>query len=246
MKLIRYPFLIIPVLLLLLSNSSSSLNEEQASKHISLSPLPGTSNEKGLLHFTKLYDQWNLQAAGLSKEAFEMAWKGYSVLDEKNSLTKNNLLTIIDYSKPSTEKRLFVLDMTTGEVLFNSLVAHGRRSGQNYATDFSNKEDSHQSSLGFYVTLNTYFGENGYSLKLKGCETGINDKAYNRAIVMHGADYVSEKFIRQNGYLGRSYGCPAVPKEVSKKIIDVIKEGSCMFLYYPSKKYSIQSKILNS
>jgi len=246
MKLIRYPFLIIPVFLLLLSNSSSSLNEEQASKHISLSPSPGTPNEKGRLNFTELYDKWNLETTGLSKEAFEMAQKGYIALEEKHVLTKSNLLTIVDYSKPSTQKRLFVLDMTTGEVLFNSLVAHGRRSGQKYATDFSNKEDSHKSSLGFFVTLNTYFGENGYSLKLKGCETGINDKAYNRAIVMHGADYVSEKFIRQNGYLGRSHGCPAVPREISKKIIDIIKGGSCMFLYYPSEKYNTQSKILNS
>lgn len=245
MKLIRYPILFIPVLVLLLANSSSSVHEVQKD-HILFSPLPGQLNEKGLLNSTELYDKWNLGTTGLSKEAFEMAQKGYAILDEKHTLTKNNLLTIVDYSKPSTQKRLFVLDMTTGEMLFNSLVAHGRKSGQNYATDFSNKQDSHKSSLGFYVTLNTYFGENGYSLKLKGCETGINDKAYNRAIVIHGADYVSEKFILQNGYLGRSYGCPAVPKELSKKIIDVIKGGSCMFLYYPSNKYSNQSKILNS
>ena len=183
----------------------------------------------------ELFDKWKLEASGLSREAFEMAEKGYAVLDEKHLLNKSNLLTIVDYSKASTQKRLFVLDMTTGEVLINSLVAHGRRSGQNYATDFSNKEESHKSSLGFYVTLNTYVGENGYSLKLKGCETGINDKAYDRAIVLHGADYVSEKFIQQNGYLGRSYGCPAVPKAINKKLIDVIRGGSCMFLYYPSK-----------
>lgn len=244
MKLIRYPFLFIPVLLLLLANSSSSLYEERMGAHVLLSPLPDKSDAG--LNSTELYDKWNLEATGLSKEAFEMAQKGFTTLEGKHFLTKNNLLTIVDYSKPSTQKRLFVLDMTTGEMLFNSLVAHGRNSGQNYATVFSNKEDSHKSSLGFFVTLNTYFGENGYSLKLKGCETGINDKAYDRAIVMHGADYVSEKFIQQNGYLGRSHGCPAVPRGISKKIIDIIKGGSCMFLYYPSEKYSIQSKILNS
>ena len=245
MKLIRHAFAFIPVLLLL-ANSSSSLYEKQTDKYVLSFALISATNEKTLLNSTELFDKWNLETTGLSKDAFEMAQKGYANLDEKHLLMKNNLLTIIDYSKPSTQKRLFVLDMTTGEILFNSLVAHGRKSGENYATDFSNKEDSHKSSLGFYVTLNTYVGENGYSLKLKGCETGINDRAYSRAIVLHGADYVSEKFIRQNGYLGRSYGCPAVPKALSKKIIDVIKGGSCMFLYYPSKKYCNQSKILNS
>lgn len=246
MKLIRYPFVFIPVVLLLLSNSTSSLNEKQTGAHILSSSLINESNKNIDLNAAILFDKWNLAASGLSKDAFEMAQKGYITLDEKHLLTKNNLLTIIDFSKASTQKRLFVLDMSTGEMLFNSLVAHGRKSGENFATDFSNKEESHKSSLGFYVTLNTYVGENGYSLKLKGCETGINDKAYNRAIVLHGADYVSEKFIQQNGYLGRSYGCPAVPKVLSKKIIDVIKGGSCMFLYYPSKNYSNQSKILNS
>lgn len=245
MKLIRFAFAFFPALLLL-ANSSSSLHEKQNDKYILSSSLVNVDNEKTGLNPPELFDKWKLEASGLSREAFEMAQKGYAVLDEKHLLNKSNLLTIVDYSKASTQKRLFVLDMTTGEVLINSLVAHGRRSGQNYATDFSNKEESHKSSLGFYVTLNTYVGENGYSLKLKGCETGINDKAYDRAIVLHGADYVSEKFIQQNGYLGRSYGCPAVPKAISKKLIDVIRGGSCMFLYYPSKNYSNQSKLLNS
>ena len=245
MKLIRFAFAFFPALLLL-ANSSSSLYEKQNDKYILSSSLVNVDNEKTGLNPPELFDKWKLEASGLSREAFEMAQKGYAVLDEKHLLNKSNLLTIVDYSKASTQKRLFVLDMTTGEMLINSLVAHGRRSGQNYATDFSNKEESHKSSLGFYVTLNTYVGENGYSLKLKGCETGINDKAYDRAIVLHGADYVSEKFIQQNGYLGRSYGCPAVPKVISKKLIDVIRGGSCMFLYYPSKNYSNQSKLLNS
>ncbi len=245
MKLIRFAFAFFPALLLL-ANSSSSLYEKQNDKYILSSSLVNVDNEKTGLNPPELFDKWKLETSGLSREAFEMAQKGYAVLDEKHLLNKNNLLTIVDYSKASTQKRLFVLDMATGEVLINSLVAHGRRSGQNYATDFSNKEESHKSSLGFYVTLNTYVGENGYSLKLKGCETGINDKAYDRAIVLHGADYVSEKFIQQNGYLGRSYGCPAVPKVISKKLIDVIRGGSCMFLYYPSKNYSNQSKLLNS
>lgn len=136
--------------------------------------------------------------------------------------------------------------MATGKILFNSLVAHGRNSGVDRATNFSNSGASYKSSLGFFITLDTYKGSNGYSMKLKGCEYGINNNALNRAIVMHGADYVSENFIRRNGYLGRSHGCPAVPADLSKKIIDVIKNGSCMFLYYPSKTYINRSKILNS
>ncbi|HMI78333.1 MAG TPA: murein L,D-transpeptidase catalytic domain family protein, partial [Ferruginibacter sp.] len=175
-----------------------------------------------------------------------MAQKGYAKLAAKHLLRNTDLLTIIDYSKPSTQKRLFVLDMSSGKILFNSLVAHGRNSGQNFARTFSNQQRSFKTSPGFYITGDTYNGGNGYSLRLKGCEKGVNDKAYSRAIVFHGADYVSEDFIRKNGYLGRSYGCPVVPKELNKKIIDVIKDGSCMFLYAPLKNYSSRSKILNS
>lgn len=192
------------------------------------------------------YAEWNLTAAGLAKQVFEDAVKGYNYLLEKKLLKNTQILTIVDYSKPSSQKRLFVIDMNNGQVLFNTLVAHGRNSGYDYATDFSNKESSHKTSLGFFVTLNTYNGGNGYSLKLQGCEKGINDKALERAIVVHGADYVTERFAQNNGYLGRSHGCPAVPEKISKKIIDVIKNGSCLFLYHPTKKYTTVSKILNS
>jgi hypothetical protein len=135
--------------------------------------------------------------------------------------------------------------MQTGRIIFRTLVAHGRNSGYVYATSFSNDEASYKSSLGFYITRGTYTGINGYSLKLEGCEKGINDHALNRAIVMHGADYASEEFLQQNGYLGRSHGCPALPSTLSKKIIDKIKNGSCMFLYYPSKAYIDRSTILD-
>jgi hypothetical protein len=136
--------------------------------------------------------------------------------------------------------------MNSGKILFNTLVAHGRNSGLEYATAFSNQQESHKTSLGFFITLNTYNGGNGYSLKLKGCEKGINDKALERAIVMHGADYANENFIQHNGYLGRSYGCPAVPEKINKELINAIKNGSCMFLYHSTKKYTTVSKILNS
>ncbi|NOT91884.1 MAG: murein L,D-transpeptidase catalytic domain family protein [Ferruginibacter sp.] len=201
---------------------------------------------KTLPSFVDCYSEWNLTSAGLSKEAFTDAVKGYNYLQSKQLLNNTGVLTIVDYSKPSSQKRLYVLDMNSGKVLFNTLVAHGRNSGLEYATNFSNKEESHQTSLGFFVTQNTYNGGNGYSLKLKGCEKGINDKATERAIVMHGAQYADERFLQNNGYLGRSYGCPAVPEKINKKIIDAIKNGSCMFLYHPTKRYTTVSKILNS
>jgi L,D-transpeptidase catalytic domain len=244
MKLIRYSPAFIPVFLLLLANSSSSLYEKEINKAVVSSSVAIV--EKTILNSAELFDKWNLNAAGLSKEAFEMATKGFTQLADKHLLLNSSLLTIIDFSKPSTQKRLYVLDMVTGKVLFNSLVAHGRNSGCNFAKAFSNKQESYKSSLGFYTTLNTYNGTHGYSLKLKGFEKGINDNAYSRAIVLHGADYVSETFVQRNGYLGRSEGCPAVPKELSKDIIDIIKGGSCIFLYYPSKIYYSRSKILNS
>jgi hypothetical protein len=191
------------------------------------------------------YDEWKLANMNISKDLFNYAVKGYQYLAKKNILRNTDILTIADMSKPSSEKRLFVLNVNTGEVLFKTLVAHGRNSGHEYAKKFSNGKSSYASSLGFYVTTDTYFGKHGYSLRLQGCEKGFNDNANRRAIVVHGASYVSESFIEQNGYLGRSQGCPAVPEELSKKIIDVIKNGSCLFVYSPLKKYLKQSNILN-
>ncbi len=204
------------------------------------------SNDALFLNADHLYKSWDLASAGLSEEAFEYALKGYDYLSKTNLLIKKNILSIVDFSKVSSKKRLFVLDITTGKILFSTLVAHGHNSGNEYASRFSNLPESHQSSLGFYVTLGTYMGGNGYSLKLQGCEKGINDRALERAIVMHGAKYVSDAFIDSRGFLGRSYGCPSIPTEVSKDIIDVIKNGSCLFLYHPSKNYIENSKIINS
>jgi len=192
------------------------------------------------------YEEWNLSNRDISKELFDYAVKGYEYLAAKNALHNTDIISIADLSKPSTQKRLYVINVKTGEVLFQTLVAHGRNSGQEYATNFSNSASSFESSLGFYITTNTYVGKHGYSLRLNGCEKGINDNACKRAIVVHGANYVSESFIHQNGLLGRSLGCPAIPVELSKKIINVIKNGSCFFVYSPSKKYLAQSDILNN
>jgi hypothetical protein len=195
--------------------------------------------------YSGLYSSLNLGAAGLSENAFAMAVKGLDYCKAKGWASKQHIITVIDFSRPSTQKRLFVIDVAQGKLLLQSLVAHGKNSGEKYASRFSNKEASHQSSLGMYVTLGTYLGKHGYSLKLKGCESGINDKAYNRDIVMHGAEYVSDAFIAARGFLGRSEGCPAVPKKMNQKIIDYIKGGSCLFMYHPSPAYKKKSKILN-
>lgn len=234
--------MLLPALLLMANTSSSTL----IGKTISAKPEHSSLATVAVKAAADYYATWNLSAAGISLEVFSEAIKGYNYLQGKKLLHNTNVLTIVDYSKPSSQKRLYVLDMNEGKILFNTLVAHGRNSGLEYATNFSNSESSHKTSLGFFITMNTYTGGNGYSLKLQGCEKGINDKALERAIVVHGAEYADENFLHSNGFLGRSYGCPAVPEKVSKKIIDTIKNGSCMFLYHPTKKYTAVSKILNS
>lgn len=239
MRLIRIATAVLAAPLIMASTSAPVILH----KHIIT---PTVNTNAAITVYAECYSEWNLTASGLSKSAFEYAIKGYQQLLAKNKLQKTNVITIVDYSLPSTQKRLYVLDMTEGKILFHSLAAHGRNSGQLYASNFSNKPSSFKTSLGFFVTGSTYMGGNGYSLKLNGCEKGINDKALERAIVMHGADYVDDNFAAQNGYLGRSHGCPAVPQNISKKIIDVIKNGSCVFLYHPEKNYTTHSKILNS
>lgn len=193
-----------------------------------------------------IYDTLHLLQAGLQEEAFELAYEGYYKLLEQGRMLKKDVLTIADFSKPSSEKRLFVIDMEEGKILFQTLVAHGRKSGLIYATEFSNKPESNKSSLGFYLTMQTYYGGKGYALKLQGLEKGINDNAFERAIVLHGSDYVTSQFANSNGYLGRSLGCPAVPTKQTKAIINSIKNGSLLFIYHPTEEYKTKSTILNS
>ncbi|MBW6460816.1 MAG: murein L,D-transpeptidase catalytic domain family protein [Bacteroidales bacterium] len=161
------------------------------------------------------------------------------------SASKDEIITIIDYTRPSSEKRLFVINLRNKKLLFHTLVSHGRNSGNLECTHFSNRPGSFQSSPGFYLTAETYSGRNGYSLRLDGMEPGINDQARARAIVIHGADYVSQRFVDDHGYLGRSWGCPALPLDLNKKIIDIIKEGSCLFIHTDNKTYLSQSSLLN-
>ena len=178
----------------------------------------------------------------VSYRAFEQAYDGWSRIKNK----KEDILTLIDFSKPSTEERLYVFDMRAPKMLFHTHVAHGRNSGDNYATSFSNVNGSHQSSLGFYRTGSTYIGRNGYSLILDGLEKGINDNARERAIVIHGAAYANPSVIESAGRLGRSFGCPALPQAVSKEIIDTIKGGSLLFIYADDNSYLAQSEILSN
>lgn len=171
-------------------------------------------------------------------DVFAKACHGYINLKYAGKLGNDkNILTICDFTKSSNENRMWVVDLAQKKILFNTYVAHGQGSGEEFATSFSNAEGSHQSSLGFYVTGDTYEGEHGTSLRLNGVDEYFNSAAYDRGIVVHGADYVSNKFIKGNERLGRSWGCPAVPSNLSLPIINAIKDGSCLFIYYPDKTY---------
>lgn len=190
--------------------------------------------------YTELYNDFGLNQT-VQFEAFEQAMQGLEKIDAKNK----NIITIIDFTLPSTDKRMVVLDLEKKQVLFHTIVSHGRNSGEKYATSFSNKHGSYQSSLGFYLTEKTYFGANGYSLVLEGLEKDINCQAKPRAVVIHGADYCSEEFIKSTGRLGRSYGCPALPREINDAVINTIKDGTLLYIYADNKEYLSSSKIIN-
>src|SRR5688572_18205781 len=191
-----------------------------------------------------LYNQLQLAQIGLKEEIFNDALTGWNALYEGKNLEKSHLLSIVDLSQSSNSKRLYIIDIVQKRVLFNTYVAHGRNSGEEFAKVFANKSNSFKSSLGFYVTGDVYHGKHGLSMKLKGLEKGINDIAEERGIVMHGASYVSESFIKEYGRLGRSQGCPAVPEKLSTPIINSIKEGSCFFMFYPDSSYYKKSIFL--
>ena len=193
---------------------------------------------------SELYTMLSLDSLGLSREAFQEAITGYQNLQKKGTIPNAGILSIVDFSLPSFKKRLFVLDVENGKLLFNTLVAHGRNSGELLATKFSNRFRSFKSSLGFYLTGETYMGQKGYSLRLLGMEKGINDNAYSRGIVVHGASYVNEDISKVYGRLGRSEGCPAIPTDIHQSLIALNKNGSCFFIYGKDRKYPVQSKLL--
>lgn len=221
--------------------ASSSVAEKPASSG-ALSTLNNFDDNT----IAQAYDSMHLDEMGLSEPAFNYAMKGFNYLLQHGMLANDNIISIVDFTLPSYRKRLFVIDLDDYRVLFNTYVAHGVNSGREYANEFSNQPSSYKSSLGFYETQNTYMGEHGYSLRLNGLEKGINDNASSRDIVIHAADYVNESFIKSQGYIGRSWGCPALPEKLHKPIIDKIKNGTCLFIYSTNKNYLKKSRIVNA
>jgi len=201
-----------------------------------------TSNDLAVNYINNIYNSADLQKAGLSEKVFKKAITGF--LNLKSNLNHDKqILTVVDFTKSSSEKRMWIIDLDKQKLLLNTYVAHGQGSGVDMADQFSNKAESHQSSLGFYITNETYIGKHGLSLKLDGQDLGINNEARNRSIVVHGATYVSEQFIKQTGRLGRSFGCPAVPVELNDTVIGLIKDKTCLFINGKSETY--QSALLN-
>ncbi|MCF2442399.1 murein L,D-transpeptidase catalytic domain family protein [Dyadobacter sp. CY345] len=206
---------------------------------LSVDTLTASQDSVSTPEWMAVYDSLDLKNKGLSEAAFQYAWYGY----KKMNLGKH-ILAIADFSQSSCKKRLYVIDFLEKKLVLNTFVAHGRNSGQEYAKNFSNDNSSFQSSLGFYKTLGTYQGKHGLSLRLEGVEKGINDRAFERAIVMHGADYVSEDFIKNTGRLGRSQGCPAVSIADHKKLIQLMYNGAGLFIYSQNQNYFKKSSLL--
>lgn len=194
----------------------------------------------------EVYSQLHLDDFGLSNDAFRFALRGFEKLKKEGKLLNQSVLTIIDFSQSSTKKRMYVIDLYKKALLFNTYVAHGKNTGDEFAEHFSNIPGTFQSSLGFYLTENMAIGSKvGLSLLLKGLEKGINDRAREREIIIHGADYATEDFIKKTGRLGRSFGCPSLPPELIKPVAETIKDGSLLFIYKPDNNYFQKSTVLN-
>jgi len=192
-----------------------------------------------------IYTAMDLQSTGLDSKAFEYAWRGYHNLVKKGLVHKSSVLSICDFSQSSRSKRMYVIDVEHKRLLYRTYVAHGQNSGDEFASNFSNDNDSYMSSLGFYITQRTYMGRNGLSLRLDGVDRGYNDNARKRMIVLHGSSYAGEKYMQDYGNLGTSLGCPALPAEVSGRIIRAVKDGSCLFIYHPTQQYLDNSTVLH-
>jgi len=188
---------------------------------------------------------WDIPAIGtIDQRVFDLALGATNCAVRSGAVTDPSTLTVIDYSKPSTEKRLWVFDLRARELVYEELVAHGQGSGDNLARRFSNEPDTHATSLGLFVTADTYVGKNGYSLRLDGLDRGFNDRARDRAIVMHGAPYVNAALAQAQGRLGRSWGCPALRDAVARDVIDLVKGGGLVFAYYPDRDWLAASRYL--
>lgn len=189
-----------------------------------------------VLSVTNLYQRLHHAAPNLKQSALKSALHAYQIANAKH-LVRKPMLTVIDYSLPSSKQRMWVFDLRQQRLLLNTFVAHGQNSGMNIPSHFSNRPSSKSSSLGAYITRDTYSGHNGVSLNLQGLERGFNDNALSRRVVIHGAWYMEPSFIHSTGRAGRSWGCPAVAKSIAPKLINSIKGGSVVFAYYPDSYY---------
>lgn len=221
------------------SNTKEVETEGVSISKLSLSQREAKFNEYALSIYECIGD------TSISEEAFNYALKGHYSLKNQGKLKNENELVLIDFTKSSAEQRFFIIDLEDETVLYKKLVAHGKKSGEVYPTKFSNISESHMSSIGFYVTGNTYNGKYDNSLVIQGQEY-TNSKAEKRGVVIHSADYATEKYLERNGRLGRSYGCPALPHEDYTEIIDLIKEGTTLFIYYKDNNYLSSSKLLKT
>lgn len=195
---------------------------------------------------TDIYSDLKLAEYGLSNDIFQLALKGYNKLEAAGQLEHPGIITIVDFSQSSKNKRMYVIDFNEHKLLFNTLVAHGRNTGEEFAKNFSNESGTLKSSLGFYVTKNQVMGNKvGLSLIIRGVEKGFNDNAISRQIIMHGADYATEAFIKKTGRLGRSFGCPSLPPDLIKPVIETIEKGTCLFIFNPDSNYLSHSTLLN-
>jgi len=193
-----------------------------------------------------LVEALSRQAPALDRQVLTLATDALQCARQRKQVGAERVLSVIDYSRPSTERRMWVFDLEKQRLLFQEWVAHGRNTGENLAAKFSNNDGSLQSSLGAFTAQESYIGHNGYSLRLNGLEPGFNDHARERDIVIHGASYVSQAIIRAQGRLGRSQGCPAVRPAVAKQLIDTLRDGAFVFAYYPDRAWLSQSRLLST
>ncbi len=228
---------ILPFLLLILQSFNSD-NDYQLLVHPK-----GVDMES---YVTKVYNKIDFNGNAPNQDCFKKGLKGYQLLKLTDRLDNPRYFTLIDLSLSSNAKRMWVIDMDSNRVVFNELTAHGKNSGDEFATSFSNVNNSHKSSLGFYITGNIYNGSQNLSIKLHGLEAGFNNNAFTRGIVIHGADYVNESWTQKENRIGRSFGCPAVRQTIIDSLSNFIANGSCLFMYYPDNRYQQKSTFLNS
>ena len=233
----RYLFLVFIFILstfLYFSNAQTGLSKE---RQLAL--------KKVELNIKELYNELNAAQYDLSFTAFRYAYIGYQTMKKQHRLNNKELFSIIDFTKDCNSKRFYTIDLEKMKIVYYTYVAHGKKSGERMATSFSDAVESNKSSIGFYITGNTYNGGNGYSLILHGDEKGYNSNLAKRSVVVHAADYANEDYIARNGRMGRSLGCPALPENIYKQVIETIKEKTMIFAYYNDAKYLKTSKYLN-